>query len=233
MADTRDAIARYDEWTARVVKTPGVTAARAQRMKRRGEAFARRLGRMVGGATAVVLLAFLWGLFVNPIGFSGIVMTLFAAFSVFLFLAFVPGRRAVPEVLPEMPLKALPAQLEDWLDVQRRALPPPAAREIDRIMVQLDALAPDLKAMAPADPRSDEARRLLADHLPRLVRSYTEVPAHARHGAEAQTHLKDGLKTVSAELDRLGRALAEERLTALEVEGRFLENRYRDKVGEA
>ena len=221
-------LARYEALVDRLTQTPEVRAARAQRMKRRGEAFVRRLTRMFGGAFAVALIAFIWGVFVAPIGFSGVMLTVLLMFAVFCLLAVYPKTRdVVVETLPEQPLKALPAQVEDWLDLQRRALPAPAARDVDRIMVQLDGLAPDLKALQPADPRAEEARVLLSDHLPRLVRSYTEVPPRYRDQPETRARLREGLKTVSDELDRLSRDLARDRLNALEVEEKFLESRYR------
>jgi hypothetical protein len=93
-------------------------------------------------------------------------------------------------------------------------------------MAQLDRLAPELERMDPATPEADEARRLLSDHLPRLVKSYAEVPVTHRTSAEAQAHFRDGLKVVGGEIDRLTSDLARERLKALETEGRFLESRY-------
>ncbi len=221
-------IARYDALVERLTISPEVRAARAQRLKRRGEAFVRRLSRMIGGAAAIALVAFVWGVFISPIGFSGVMLTVLAMIATFFLLAVFPrSRDVVAAELPEQPLKALPAQLEDWLDLQRRALPPPAARDVDRIMVQLDNLAPDLKALAPTDPRANEARVLLSDHLPRLVRSYTEVPQRFRDQPETRAHLREGLRTVSEELDRLSHDLARDRLNALEVEEKFLESRYK------
>ncbi|MBS3960494.1 MAG: hypothetical protein KGZ61_01475, partial [Sandarakinorhabdus sp.] len=105
--------------------------------------------------------------------------------------------------------------------------PAPAVREVDRIMAQLDALSPQLKKLDPASPMAEDARRLLGDHLPRLVRSYAQVPATHRASPEASAHFREGLNVVGAEIDRMTTTIARESLTALEVEGRFLETRYR------
>jgi hypothetical protein len=134
--------------------------------------------------------------------------------------------KAYYEALPQVALSALPAQVEDWLETQRKALPAPAVREVDRIMAQLDQLSPQLKKLDPTSPMAEDARRLLGDHLPRLVKSYAEVPVTHRTSAEAQAHFRDGLKVVGGEIDRLTSDLARERLKALETEGRFLESRY-------
>lgn len=224
----RNGLARYEALVDRLMQTPEVRAARAQRRKRRSEARLRRLTRMFGAAFLVALIAFIWGLFVAPIGFSGVMLTVLLMLAVFCLLAVYPkSRDVVVGTLPAQPLNALPAQVEDWLDLQRRALPAPAARDVDRIMVQLDALAPELKSLPQNDPRAEEARVLLSDHLPRLVRSYTEVPQRYRDQPETRAHLREGLKTVSDELDRLSHDLARDRLNALEVEEKFLESRYR------
>ena len=76
---------------------------------------------------------------------------------------------------------------------------------------------------------ADDARRLIGDHLPRLVRSYAEVPASHRATPEATAHLREGLQVVGSEIERLTTDIARERLRALETEGRFLESRYGGK----
>jgi hypothetical protein len=184
---------------------------------------------MALGVLLVLVGAILYGTFVAPLGFAGLVATAMLAMCMMVLMSSLPSsRRAAPrlEKLPEAPLAALPLQVEGWLEAQRPALPAPAAREVDRIMAQLDRLAPELQRMDPATPEADEARRLLSDHLPRLVKSYAEVPVTHRTSAEAQAHFRDGLKVVGGEIDRLTSDLARERLKALETEGRFLESRY-------
>lgn len=228
MARLAETIARNEQRVERLLQSQPVLAARARRLKRRWDAFVRRLARMVGGTAAVAVAAFIWGVFVSPIGISGVLLTLLAMVSVFFLLAFFPrAKDPVVESLPDAPLAALPAQVEDWLDSQRKALPPPSRAAIDRIMVQVDELAPELVRLKSGDSRADDARRLLSDHLPRLVKSYTDVPERLRGKAETETQFAHGLNVVEAELGRLAQDLGRDRLDALEVEGRFLESRYR------
>lgn len=227
LPETRDALARYDEWLARTMKNPDTLKVQARRLERTTRSVGRRARNMLFGAFAVVLAAFLYGNLVAPLGFLGLMVTAMAAMCVMVLLSSWPREREPTlEALPQTPLNALPGQVETWLESQRRALPAPVAGEIDRVMAQLDRLAPELKTLDPATPQADDARRLLSDHLPRLVKSYAEVPATHRATAEAQGHLRDGLKVVGSELDRLTTDLARERLRALETEGRFLESRY-------
>jgi hypothetical protein len=227
MPETRDALARYDAWLARTVKDPNAVKLQARRLERTTRSVGRRLRNMAFGVLAVLVAAFLYGNLVAPLGFLGLMVTLMAAICTMFVLAGWPKERAPKlEKLPEAPLATLPAKVESWLEGQRLALPAPAAREIDRIMAQLDRLGPELKTLDPATPQADDARKLLADHLPRLVKSYADVPATERGTAEAQGHFREGLKVVGSEIDRLTTDIARERLRALETEGRFLESRY-------
>lgn len=229
LPETRDALARYDEWLARTMKDPQAISQQTKRLKRGAKDVGRRLRNMVLGLFAVIIGAILYGTFVSPLGFAGIVATAMVAMCVMILMGSLSARRRPPpplEKLPEAPLAALPSQVETWLEAQRPALPAPAAREVDLIMAQLDRLAPELSRLDPATAEADDARRLLSDHLPRLVKSYAEVPATHRASPEAQAHFRDGLKVVGGEINRLTTDLARERLKALETEGRFLESRY-------
>ena len=233
MADVPDSIARYDEWVERLKKTPALQEARARRLKRRGRMLARRMWRMAIGLMLILVGAIGYGTAIAPLGFGGVALTVLLMALTLLFLARYPrDRDPVIEALPTVELKALPAQVEDWLDSQRRALPAPAAREIDQIMVQLDRLSPQLVQLEPGTAMAEEARRLISDHLPRLVRSYAEVPAAERAGPEATARLREGLKVVGSEIERMTTTIARERLDALEVEGKFLESRYSGTVGD-
>lgn len=225
--ETRDVLARYEEWVTRTMKSPDAIANQARRVGRSARSVGRRLRNMVIGIFGVVLAAFLYGNLVAPLGFLGMMLTMVSMLLVMVLLAGWPAEREPKlEKLPAMPLPALPGQVEEWLSHQQRALPAPAARDVDRIMAQLDRLAPELKALDPASVEADDARRLIGDHLPRLVRSYAEVPASHRGTAEATAHLREGLQVVGTEIERLTGELARERLRALETEGRFLESRY-------
>jgi hypothetical protein len=228
LPETRDALARYDEWLARTMKSPEAMTVTTRRIKRGAKEAGRRMRNMALGLFLVIIGAILYGTFVSPLGFAGVVATVMLAMCMMILMGSLPGGTRAPklEKLPEAPLATLPAQVEGWLEAQRPALPAPAAREVDRIMAQLDRLAPELRQMNPETPEADEARRLLSDHLPRLVKSYAEVPVTHRTSAEAQAHFRDGLKVVGGEIDRLTSDLARERMKALETEGRFLESRY-------
>lgn len=212
----------------------GAFRLRALPVGRWADAVLRRLARMVGGAAAVALIAFFWGMFVRPIGFSGVAVTVLAMVAVFLLLGvWPPPRRIRPDRLAATPLPRLGADVGAWLEQQRGALPPGARRQLDRIRARLAQLGPHLGAAAPAAGVSPtdaaEVQRLLSVHLPRLLQSYEAVPENLRDAPEAERQLGDGLATIADELDRIGAKLGRDRLDALETEGRFLESRYGER----
>lgn len=228
MPETRAALARYDEWAARFIKDPDQLTIQTRRLERKTRSVGRRMRNMLLGALGVMLAAFLFGLFVAPLGFAGIMVTILGAIAMMVFLSSWPKEpEARLETMAQVPLPALPAQLDQWLEAQRRMLPPPAARDMDHIAAQLDRLAPELGRLDPQSVMADDARRLLGDHLPRLVKTYAEVPATHRATPEATNRLREGLRVVADELDRMTKTIARDGLDALEVEGRFLENRYK------
>lgn len=247
LPETRAALARYDEWAARAssptdqrihpvatVDHPGAKQLSGprrrsigRRMERTARTAARRVRNMVLGVMAVMLGAFLFGLFVAPLGFAGIMVTILAAVCVMVFLSGWPAEpEASLETLPQTPVAALPAQVDRWLESKRALLPPPAARDVDSIMAQLDRLAPELAKIDAKSAMADEARTLVADHLPRLVSTYIDVPATHRATPEATARLREGLRVVGSEIERMTTTIARESLDRLEVEGKFLQSRY-------
>lgn len=236
MREVDQALARYDEWLERLRASAPVEAARMKRLQRRAKSVWRRVTRMLIGLAAVVLGAVVWGGFIMPLDFWGLVVTMLLMVAVVVFFLNWPRERdPVVATMKSAPLSELPAQVEDWLDSRRAALPPPSRREVDRIMVIIDGLAPELARLDPLDPRGLETRELIGNHLPGLVERFTEVPARARGNPETRAKFEEGLRLIGDELEKLGGELAEERIRDLRVEGRAIESRVRgnpaDKAG--
>jgi hypothetical protein len=228
MSEVNEALARYDEWLERLRKSAPVEAARVKRLQRRARTLWQRVTRSLIGLAAVILGAVAWGGLIAPLDFWGLVITLLLMVGVVIFFATFPRERdPVVATLKTADLGALPAQVEDWLDSRRMALPPPSRRELDRIMVLIDGLAPDLGKLDPLDPRGLEVRELIGNHLPGLVERFTEVPARVRGQPETRAKFDEGLALIRGELETLGADLAEDRLKALRIEGRAIEGRLR------
>lgn len=145
--------------------------------------------------------------------------------------ALLPTRRAPePARFTETPLARLASDAEEWLSRRRRDLPRAACAPADQVAGRLSEIQPGLAARAPGDADAVEARRLIADHLPRLVNAYLAVPT-AHRAPEVERELVDGLGIIAGELARLSQSLAADKLVALKIEGRFLEARYKEGEG--
>jgi hypothetical protein len=124
-------------------------------------------------------------------------------------------------------LAALPVEAEEWLLDQRAQLPPEAGPALDSILTHLADLAPRLAKLEPNSTLAWEARRLIADHLPSLVRAWCGLPSTARdQGSEVRQRLVAGLGTLAEALERLLDVLSRDDLFLLETRGRFIESRY-------
>jgi hypothetical protein len=222
IADARGALARVR----------GEDMAPAPRRRRRRGGAAQRLILIGAVNSAILLLAGIFGLAVAPIGMFGALLVMILMAAVTLAIAFAPATRPVAfEALKTSDVRALPAQTGRWLEAQRPALPPPARGLIDQIGIRLDALAPQLATLDPAQPAADEVRKLVGEQLPEFVRDYQAVPASLRttprNGKTPDAQLVDGLKLIDGQIAELSTHLAQGDLDALATRGRFLEIKYR------
>jgi len=233
--DPDRALERAEEFLRRHMKSKATREAERRARERRAREFGRRLGRAaaVTGASTVGVLGY--GLAVAPVGATGLIAAGAATVAAAAAALIWPSRRPQgTAALTMVGLGTLTSEAEDWLLRQRGSLPGKALPAIDAILSRLHDLQPHLAALAPADPMAGEARRLIGEHLPRLVDSYLGVPAAAREGnPEIARRLVDGLGIVAAELTRLCEEVGKDRLLSFETQGRFLETRYGTDEGTA
>jgi hypothetical protein len=206
---------------------------RSRRMKRRHRL--RRLVRAVIAASVVWIGALVAGFVMNGLGIGGLIVTFFVMAVVFaLFLAFPRMRAPAAADIAGSDLKALAGRTELFLETQRPLLPPPAQGLLDRIGLELDQLSPQLATLSEREPAGDEARRLLGEHLPGLIESYTRIPAALRAqpnaGATPEQQLVSGLDVIAGEIGAMTGQIARGELDALATRGRYLETKY---IGEA
>ncbi|MEA3018253.1 MAG: hypothetical protein QOI38_2975 [Sphingomonadales bacterium] len=230
-----DAIARFDEAVARWDgRTPEAASARRRHYGRSAAAVGRRLATMGMAIVALIVMTIGFGLAVGPIGWSGLFVVSFAILAIMILFAVWPaGERRRAEYSEQMPTRAVVQQLESLLVAERRALPPPAARQADAITKQLPLLESRLSALEPLDPLAQDARRLMGKHLPELIERYERVPAAYRHerdgeGLTVDERLTASLGAANAALDDIGSRLARQDRDAFETQGRFIESRYKD-----
>lgn len=231
------AIARFDEVMNRLPGAdPHAISARSRRISRTVSNAGRRLRR---GLIAVALLLaglLAWSILAGAIGIGGFLIAALLVPMVFIIAMVAPLRGAEIETpaLKKLPPAELPARTDVWLDARRRDLPRLAAPTLDAISAKLNALQPQLAAVPAMDARAQDVGRLLNSHLPELVERYRKVPPELRRtpaedgGPSIEARLVEGLKTVDTELARVSENLAADDRDAFLIQGKFLENRYKE-----
>ncbi len=186
---------------------------------------------MTLAVTAVLLIAMGAGLLLDGIGFAGVMLTALAIIGAAVLFAVYPTLK-VPEriALNRGDVRTLVGNTELWLEAQRPSLPPPAVQIVDRIGMQLDALGIQMEGLDQNQPAVAEVRKLVGEHLPELVSSYTAIPRHlrgeARAGGTPDEQLAESLGRISAEIDSVTRQIAEGSIDNLAIRTRYLDYRY-------
>lgn len=230
-SDVDRLLARGEELIERSrARTEGALAVRSR--KRREAEILARLGRIAAADAVIVIAAIVIGLFV-PLGMFGalaVMALLILATLVFASLPVTSAPRV--EQLAQVPLKALPATTERWLETQRLALPAPARTLVDSIGVKLETLAPQLARLDEASPAANEVRKLIGEQLPELVKGYGRVPEPLRtvprNGMTPDQQLAQGLQVIDEEIAEMTAQLAQGDLDALATRGNFLQIKYKD-----
>lgn len=212
--------------------------ARARRIRERKRRAARRLmARFFLAAIAVAAATGAFGLIVAPVSSAGFLIAL-VAFALACALIVRVSREREPDVeaTAAVALPLLPQRTEAWLERQRPALPPPAARLLDSIGVRLDALAPQLTDLDPRSVAAASVRKLLCEELPELVKGYRRVPEPLRRqggdgGASPDRQLLDGLAIIDGEIARMTGQLASGDLHLLATRNLYLELKYKSGDG--
>lgn len=230
MADSARVLEQAEALLRRV--SPEAQRMRIRARKRRWAAFRRRVKLAIMAMLGTMLAAGLFSQFIAPLSAGGIFAALIAVIIVGLTILLWPGLpEPTAETLVQTDIKTLPARTEQWLERQRPALPAPAQRLADGIGVRLEALAPQLETLNPAEPAAVEIRKLIGEELPELVSGYQRVPLalrrEERHGKSPDRQLVEGLEVVESELARMTEQLASGDLHRLATQGRFLELKYR------
>ena len=207
----------------------GSIGRRSAEMKR--QHLLRKLVRASLAIGAILFAASVTGVVIGGIGLGGLMLTLLALAGATAFFASFP-RLKVPDLaaINRGDVRSSVARTQLWLEAQRPALPPPAVRLLDTIGTRLDVLGSQLEGIDPAEPAVGDVRRLIGEHLPGMVASYTRIPASLRNerrdGKTADQQLTEGLARIGDEIDALSRKLAEGDIDALATEARYLDYRY-------
>lgn len=191
----------------------------------------RKLVRTLLAVGGIVFAAMVAGLVIDGIGWGGIIVTLLAmVVAVGVFATFPRMKVPTRAALAGGDVKSLVGRTELWLENQRPALPAPAVQLVDQIGVQLDALGLQLDGLDERTPAAVEVRKLVGEHLPELVSTYTSIPRHLRGeasgGASPDQRLTESLGKISTEIDSVTRQLASGAIDNLAIKTRYLDYKY-------
>ncbi len=227
MTDARSSLA-YQQGGGRRVGGGSIGKGSA---KLKWQHLAKKLVRLAAALAVILVGAMGFGLFVSALGFEGVMITLLLMIvAVFFFLRYPKMKMPSRADLTRGSLTQTVQRTELWLERQAPALPAPAADLVNRIGGQLDGLGVQLQGLDENTPAAVEVRKLVGDHLPDMVSSYTAIPAHLRSeqraGSTPDKQLIDGLERISGEIDTVTRQLAEGALDELAIRSRYLDYRY-------
>ena len=228
--DLDRAFQQAEEFLRRHIKTKAVRAAEKRRRERQAREAGRRFARAaaVAGASGVGIAGY--SLAVAPLVGTTLIAAGAAAALVAAAAAAWPSGRG--QGFSGAELAALPGEAEDWLLDQRMNLPARASPALDAILSRLADLQPQLGMIDPNSTLAWDARRLIGDHLPRLIEAYCELPVSTREeDPQYRDRLVEGMATLADELGSLCREVSRERLLKFEAHGRFIQSKYRDDLG--
>lgn len=233
MADVNRILADTENFLTRQLGSRAAREANKRRLKRGVGEAARRARRAALIFVGLLLVLLLWSLASGSVGFWTWIAALPIIFLTALVSLFFPTRCSREAVSLDTraiaPLDRLAARCEDWLIGQARDLPRPALPAADAILARLEDMRPHLAALPEHSPQSGQIRRLIGEHLPMLVDSYTALPPEKRAPeAEATRRFTESLQVVRDELTRLCTEIAGCKISSFETQTRFIESRYKD-----
>lgn len=220
-----------EDFIRKHVKSKAVREAEKRRQQRRTRELLGRMkrGAAVAGTSGVAVAGY--GLAVAPVGTAGLLAAGAAAVTATAAALFWPsGRREPPQAgIIQCEFEHLAAEAENWLLERRLALPVSTGPSLDAILVVLRDLEPHLCRLDDSDAIAGDARRLIGEHLPRLVESYLALPSQEQSLRSNTDRLIASLRTIADELVRLCREAGRDRSLNFDTQERFIHSRYRER----
>ncbi|MCV0382645.1 MAG: hypothetical protein K5799_04200 [Erythrobacter sp.] len=191
----------------------------------------RKVRNVVIAVFAIWLASGIAGAIFSGIGFWGVMAVLVATIvAVAVFSSYPKMKTPKRADINKGDVRQMVGKTELWLEAQRPALPPPAARLVEDMGVQLDALGLQLEGLDQNHPKAREVRSLVGEQLPEMIDSYRRIPAHLRTeqraGSTPDQQLTDSLGKISGEIDSITRQLAEGSLDDLAIKHRYLDYKF-------
>lgn len=226
------ALATAEDFLRRNIPSRSAREAHKRRAQRKLRELLRRLRRAMLLLAAILGGPVAWSILVAPIGLLTWLVAIPTAF-LLAFLSLFWGRArvaepAAPATAASASLEQVAARAEEALIDRYGELPGRALPAADRVIACLNELQPHLAVLDAQGMLAADARRLICEHLPRLIDAWFGLPAPARApGSEDSRRFADSLGVVADEFDHiLGQCCREKHLT-FETQHRFIETRYK------
>ncbi len=227
---------RADSVLARLDQKSGAaTDARKRELKRINSGFAATLVKVAIAVGIISVVTIGIGV-ITPIGMFGFLAAVGLAIGVAALLVYTNGKSVLvkPDVTADLPNAAMVQRFDSYLYRSRALLPAPAQAEIDQLSGQLAPLKQMLERIPDLDPAAQDARRLMSVHMPNLIDRYLHVPPAYRaesdgEGKTPDQRLTEALAAGRTALTDVTDRLAQGDIAALEIQGRFIESRYKEK----
>lgn len=226
-----------EDFLRRAIGSPNLREAKKRRFRRKLEEYGRRARRSAYVFLGLIALLLAFSVFLRGVGFFAWLVAVPAAMAFALLLMFQPTRHhrireaGAPGAEPpsSLPLAELALRAEEGLLDRCDQLPGRALPAADAIVARLRELQPHLATLDPASPLAGDVRRLIGQHLPRLVESYLALPDGARAPrSESSTRVVESLDIVAAELGNLLETCCRESQASFDTQSRFIETRYKE-----
>lgn len=190
-----------------------------------------KIRNIVIAVFTILLASGIAGAMFSGIGFWGVMAVLLASIVAIAVFSNYPKMKTPKRAdINKGDVRQMVSRTELWLEAQRPALPPPAAKILDDMGVQLDALGLQLDGLDQNHPKAREVRSLVGEQLPEMIDSYRRIPAQMRRevrmGGTPDEQLTDSLGKISGEIDSITRQLAEGSLDDLAIKHRFLDYKF-------
>jgi hypothetical protein len=216
-----------------VLRPKSAREAHKRRARRKFAEVLRRI-RRAGFIVAGLLVALVVTDIVASVGFVAWIVAVPTIFLIAFLSLFWPTRRREAPVTASAPasprsLTDMAIRVEEGLIDRIDELPARALPAADAVIARLGELQPHLSELEPNSLAAGDARRLICEHLPRLVDSYLGLPPAMRGPqSDSSQRFAESLATVAEEIEHLLETCCRDKQLSFDTQHRFIETRYRD-----
>lgn len=222
-----------EDFLRRSLGSASAREAKKRKLRRKFEEGVRRAKRALFLFAGLLAALVGYAIFFGEIGFFTWLVAIPTAFLI-AFASLFWGKTKPAEAAadpagnaPAIPLDELAVRAEEGLLDRRGELPGRALPAADAILARLSELQHHLGELEPTSMVAGDARRLIGQHLPRLIDCYLELPASGRApGSESSQRFTESLGIVANELDGLLETCCRDRQVSFDTQRRFIETRY-------